>query len=177
MNYYVIADTHFGHEEMVTQFGRPAGYETKIMRSVDLIDKPGNVLIHLGDVCLGKDADWHGWVESLECRTWLVRGTHDRKSNTWYLDHGWDFVANAFYLDIFGKSILFSHTPQSELRCYDLNIHGHFHDVPCERHEVELRAVKNDKQILVSLEQTNYHALNLRKVVEQWDKDRIKEQT
>jgi len=48
-------------------------------------------------------------------------------SNTWYCQHGWDFVCKSFSAKYFGKNILFSHKPQIPESKYDINIHGHSH--------------------------------------------------
>jgi calcineurin-like phosphoesterase family protein len=58
------------------------------------------------------------------------RGNHDRKSNSWYLANGWDFVADEMTVTLFGMRIAFSHKP---LTSYlypgtGINIHGHHHN-------------------------------------------------
>ena len=57
MKYYLITDTHFGHEMLVRNKHREIGYEDKILNN--LRKKSGDVLIHLGDICIGKDEEWH----------------------------------------------------------------------------------------------------------------------
>ena len=132
MNYWLLADTHFGHRNMQRLCGRPIDFERKIMESLLRYIKSGDLLIHLGDFCFGDDQLWHqkfmALCDSYSCRRWLIKGDHDEKSYAWYLEHGWDCVAEQLVLQVFGKKIVFSHEPVSEQSYFDLNIHGHFHN-------------------------------------------------
>ena len=117
------------------------------------------ILIHLGDVCIGDDANMHErFIKSIPCKRILVRGNHDKKSNAWYMDHGWDFVCNRFYDDLYGYKIAFTHKPIPP-GCwdgvYDVNIHGHLHNL-CHR-----EVPKNFMNVLLSLEIDGYAPLSL----------------
>ena len=135
MKYYLITDTHFGHEMLVRNKHREIGYEDKILNN--LRKKSGDVLIHLGDICIGKDEEWHLRLMDATSgfkRKILVRGNHDNKSYSWYYDHGWDFVCETMRMRFRGKEIVFSHMPiiaeNIETQPYlkvDKNIHGHSH--------------------------------------------------
>ena len=95
MNYWVISDTHFGHDKISECFGRPKDFEKKILKSLNFV-REEDVLIHLGDFCIGKDAYWHEKFmshfekESYGAKLWLIKGNHDHKTKTWYFDKGWD---------------------------------------------------------------------------------------
>lgn len=161
MNYWVLADTHFGHEKMKDYCQRPDGFEDKILSAVARLVQCDDVLIHIGDFCIYCDEYWHELFRSA-ClgKRWLVRGNHDRKSLGWYFSHGWDFVADEFSLEVFGKRVLFSHAPVPEIADAELNIHGHLHNTG---HHPELHI--STKHRLVYLEHT-YEPLNLRKIIE-----------
>lgn len=133
-----------------------------------------DILIHLGDICWGNNLNWHHSLSNIKCRKWLVLGNHDRQSKSFYLNNGWCFVCEHFMLDIYGENILFSHKPQDIKLGYDLNIHGHFHNNPEERHEPELRAIKNDKQFLIAMENNNYQPYNLESIVKLVNKNESK---
>lgn len=110
MKTWLTTDTHFGHFKMVQYCGRPADFSERILVNLGNSVKPGDLLIHLGDFCIGDDGVWHGrYLEDFlpGVKHWLVRGNHDRNSNTWYLGHGWDMVCDSFTLEMFGKRILF----------------------------------------------------------------------
>lgn len=165
MIYWVTTDTHFGHNEMVEYCGRPEGFEDIILNRHQNAVGKNDVLIHLGDICIGRDAFWHTMFMGCltQAKKWLIRGNHDKKTNHWYLSHGWDFVASVMQMRIYGLDILFSHIPQKD-NGYDINIHGHFHNSDHHLHELELNAIKNDKHRLVMLEH-NYSPMNLRRIV------------
>lgn len=55
MKVTAITDTHFGHAMLVNNGHREAGYEIKILRSIQ--DTKGDILIHTGDFCID-DNPW-----------------------------------------------------------------------------------------------------------------------
>ena len=57
----------------------------------------------------------------------LVRGNHDKNTDLWYMNHGWDFVCNSFTTQAFGHKLIFSHVAVPHDIRYDFNIHGHSH--------------------------------------------------
>ncbi len=130
MKTWIIGDTHFNHEKLrELHYGdRPYDFEGKIFKNLDKLPAE-DVLICLGDVCMGNDTKTHEkYIMPLKCRKILVKGNHDKKSNSWYYNHGWNFVCKEMSDKFFGKKILFSHVPQLyDTAKYDLNIHAHLH--------------------------------------------------
>jgi len=170
MKVYLITDTHFNHDKMVEYCGRPKDFEDLIYKSLKSL--PADcILIHLGDICIGNDDVVHRHINQATGATIkkiLVKGNHDRKSNNWYLEHGWDFVCDKFEDTYFGKKIMFSHVPTVDDGEFDINIHGHFHntlhrllegkfvvDGEKERNERDLR-VLTPKHKLLAIEYTDY---------------------
>lgn len=125
---WIITDTHFNHKKLI-EWGRPVDFEEQIWKNLKRYIKPGDMLIHLGDICIGKDEEVAQKLnlELTGVRKILVRGNHDNKSYNWYLDKGWDMIVNTFTLELFGKKILFSHYPMRRIEGLDLNLHGHMH--------------------------------------------------
>jgi calcineurin-like phosphoesterase family protein len=166
MNYYLITDSHFGHARCYLEWGRPKGYEDKIFNHIKAMVRPEDVLIHLGDLFFGHEAEWMEKLVAIKpFKIWLVLGNHDRKSNTWYLTHGFDWVGDSFSLTLYGKRILLSHVPIQDFGQYDINVHGHFHDIDQSHHEAEFVAIKNNKHFLLSMEATNYQPLSLKRII------------
>ena len=172
MRYWLITDTHYGHDKMVEYCGRPANFEKQITVNWKKMVKPEDVIIHLGDVCIGSDPLYNHGITWLPGRKILVRGNHDKKSIAWYFNAGWDFVCDSFSMEFAGKNILFSHQPK-EIGKFDLNIHGHFHNqLPRllrgewvvsgekERNHYDL-AILTDKHLNLSIEETNYQPVLL----------------
>jgi len=177
MKIYITTDTHFDHANMIKYCGRPENFNEIIWKGLEQI-KNNDILIHLGDFCIGNDVENHFHLRGLllKCKKILVRGNHDRKSDSWYLKHGWDFVCEQFRNTYFGQDILFSHTPKPDSG-YDINIHGHFHnqlprllkgewavDDEEKRNHYDLKAL-NPKSKLLALEETNYQPVNLEKFI------------
>ena len=160
MNYWIITDTHFGHENIKKYTGRPDGFEYSILKNTENIVKDGDVLIHLGDFSFGNDSYWHNLWRNIKGNKILIRGNHDKKSLTWYMENGWDMVVDEMLLNIYGKRILFSHKPISDRGYFDLNIHGHQHNTV---HHPE--TPMGEKNRLVFIEH-NYAPINLRSIVE-----------
>lgn len=168
MKIWLITDTHFGHDKMIPYCGRPEGFEEVILQNLSVLNDH-DVLVHLGDICIGKDAYWHEeLMHRVNGRKWLLRGNHDGKSDSWYLSHGWDFVGEQFLIERYGRKILFSHVPQKDTGYFDVNIHGHFHnslhrllegkyviDGEKERNKEDL-AVLTEKHKLLAIEYTEY---------------------
>lgn len=166
MNYWLTTDTHFGHDKMHEYCGRPVGYEDLILENLHNMVQKDDVVIHLGDFCIGRDDYWHDKFMKTPGKKWLVRGNHDGKSNTWYLRNGWDFVGAKFQNKLYGKNILFSHTPQIEKEVielmyisshFDVNIHGHLHN--------NAYTPPTDKHMLLSIENTDYKPVILRNFI------------
>jgi len=169
MNIYITTDTHFGHKKMIEYCGRPKNFEEIIKKNLKNTLNKDDLLIHLGDVCIGNDKENNLWFETLNCKTCLIRGNHDNKGIGWYLKNGWGFVTDRLDYNIFGKRIALSHYPlNSENDNFDINIHGHFHDtLPSllkERNKEESN-ILTKKHKLLALEYTNYKPVRLEKLI------------
>ena len=155
MTIWIIADTHFNHKNLVEWGIRPLGYEYLIHMELKKI-QPTDTLIHLGDIDMGSTKSVHEReFMPLECYTILVLGNHDNKSDGWYKRHGWNFVCTSFTNTYFGKKVKFSHHPTVWDGSFDVNIHGHLHDLG---HREDSRNIMNE---LISLELNNYKLVNL----------------
>lgn len=163
MKIWLITDTHLGHDAMIEYCGRPKDHSERILKNLSNTIKPKDLLIHLGDVCIGNEAEWHEKLmgATKNATHWLLRGNHDHKSNSWYLSHGWNFVGEVIKDTYFGKKILLSHMPQYWDGWYELNIHGHFHNSDHRRYEEELVWRKNGYQKLYAIEYTNLMPVTL----------------
>lgn len=156
---YVISDTHFGHYNLIKNNIRPVDFEQRIMKNLYRLNlTEHDLLIHLGDFCWG---ELESSFLSLPCRKVLVKGNHDKKSYSYYYNHGFDFCCETFGLSYMNTKIVFSHKPLGE-GLYDLNIHGHLHNNTW--HD----AVNDNKHYLISLELNGYKAENLNKIVDTW---------
>jgi calcineurin-like phosphoesterase family protein len=185
MNTYVIADTHFNHGNIDTYCDRPLGFTHQLMRNWQKTIQPKDLIIHIGDVFIGKTSGWLALYPLLPGRKILVRGNHDRKhSNGWWMDHGFDFACDGFK----HHDIWFSHEPaEAVLHTWgcpndcELNIHGHLHNIwhgfhknskpgDCEFDTFQYQKLNNPWQRLFAVEYTNYMPVNLDKFLSHPDR-------
>jgi calcineurin-like phosphoesterase family protein len=156
MKIWLTTDTHFNHKALI-EYGRPVDFEEQIKKKLKQSVKPEDLLIHLGDVCIGNDIENNNWFKKeLGCKTYLLRGNHDRKSFNWYFNNGWDVVADRLDMELFGKKMCFTHIPVAWDGYFEINYHGHFHDTDHRRNEPEFNKILCGYNKLISLEMTKY---------------------
>jgi len=160
-NIFVTSDWHINHDKIIEYCNRPKDHEEKIFKNMQFLEEQ-HTLICLGDICIGKDKEVHErFVWPLKCSKVLVMGNHDRKSWSWYMDHGWDLVCKGFELNMFGKKLFFSHEPKWWNKEWDINVHGHLHNSGHRKNKVIEKVHR-----LIALEETGYKPVNLRKLIE-----------
>ena len=164
-NIRVISDTHFNHQLLIDIGDRKPWFEIKIYENLLRIPK-WDILIHLWDICIGSDKEMHQlYIEPLEDITKiLIRGNHDKKTNTWYLDNGRDMVLDSATLNYFGENILFTHIPKP--KDWYLNIHWHLH---MNKHHEPTEW----DCLLYSCEFENYRPVMLKKFIKKHKKTKI----
>ena len=165
MKIYVTSDTHFGHAKLVEYSGRPTNFTGLIFKNLG--NENGDLLIHCGDICIGDDDKWHAIFATATKgfkKKILVRGNHDSKSDSWYYDHGWDFVCREFRNEYFGQRILFTHKPTPLDEHVDFNIHGHMHGNK-HRHDDETGKWYSINHIDLAPEIRDYKPVNLEKLL------------
>lgn len=130
MNYWLISDTHFNHIKIEEWGGRSGDWQEQLWKGIESIPQ-GDILIHLGDICIGNDQEIHHQIalrtQNRGVRTVLVRGNHDHKSLNWYLTHGWDSVVDGFEMLFNGHYLHLTHRPARPQGIATWNIHGHTH--------------------------------------------------
>jgi len=162
MRLFIITDTHFGHKNLGEKYqSRPADFETRIIRSWQQMIADEDMVLHLGDVVVGKTEDWRLIIPELPGRKVLILGNHDKQPVRWYMKNGFDFCCHQFYWEMFGLRILFSHEPLFSEE-FDLNIHGHLH---LGRH---LEYKCDERHYLFELESSGYQPRTLDFIVKEW---------
>jgi len=163
-NYYVCADLHLGHKKLAQELDRPDNVEQIIFSNIRKVEEH-SILINLGDVAFGKEHEWHLCLrDRTKAKSILVLGNHDKRTLSWYYNHGWDFVCSRFDLFIFGQRIAFSHRPVIDDGSFDLNVHGHFHNCLFKFWESDLVNRLTDKHVLIKMEHS-YAPFNLQHVI------------
>ena len=98
MNHWLISDTHFNHTKLEQWGGRSGSWQENLWKGMESIPCE-DVLIHLGDICIGNDEEIHSRISALSCKKILVRGNHDKKSISWYYEPDRDWETNITKMD------------------------------------------------------------------------------
>ena len=151
MKIFVIADTHFGHTNIIKYCDRP-------FQTVEEMDKTmiknwnetvsnKDVVLHLGDVGIGSKQYISDIVGRLNGKKILIMGNHDQWSEQAYRDMGFHTVSR--FPIIYDGCYIMSHAPLllSETTPY-FNVYGHVHN--------DNKYVDNSTSKCVSVERIGY---------------------
>ena len=166
IKFLIVSDTHFNHANIVKYCHRPPNHEELLWKGLKEACVPGSVLIHLGDICMGKDVEVHSRLSELPCKKILMLGNHDKKTVTWYNEHGWYFVAEYACIDYFGKKVVFSHRPIPVDEGV-VNVHGHLHNLKrdIKKSYPDEFLGQRDRHILYSPEDNGYKPVELSRLL------------
>lgn len=155
---WLITDTHWN-----TDFKewRPANYGDLIVKNCRKVIAPQDILIHLGDVINDRPSELAKYLADIPGKTKiLIRGNHDKNTDAWYMNKGFNFVCDQMVLG----DLLLSHIPQPIPKGIRVNIHGHFHNNPIEKcflFEPHLKEFYGSQHKLLAVENVNYSPVRL----------------
>jgi len=158
---YLLPDSHFYHKNMEQFTGRPTDFAERIIKNIKHVVRPQDEVIFLGDVIFGNQKQLRDIIKVLPGRKILTKGNHDKHSDTWFYNAGFDFVCDRI---VIGKYVL-SHVPVN-IEEGQINIHGHFHNVPARRWEPYLVERLTNNHYLCSLEIADYKPILLYDAIE-----------
>ena len=151
MKVFIIADTHFSHKNIIKYCNRPFS-SVEEMNNVMLNNWNNTVgkndlVIHLGDLYLGKKSEAREFLPKLNGRKILIMGNHDQWSEAFYRECGFETVSR--FPIVYNNFFLMSHEPLqlSETTPY-FNCYGHVHN--------DAKYVDNDTSKCFSVERINY---------------------
>ena len=124
MRRWVISDTHFYHDNIAKYCNRPASHTELMASYLAQMIRREDVLYHLGDVHFGTEGQLKAILSQVPGRKYLVRGNHDRWSDTKYMLCGFDGVFDAL---VVGNAFL-THIPTLPPEGM-VNVHGHLHNL------------------------------------------------
>lgn len=183
MKIYLISDTHFNHAKISTYCDRPKDFTEIIIKRWQETVKPEDLVIHLGDVLIGRAGAAKEILGQLPGRKVLVQGNHDRHHGlSWWMEHGFEFATQGLKF----HNCWLTHQPSTSLADgTELNIHGHLHNVWhgfgewSEAHKardasilakVPTMGLKHPWQRLFAVEYTDYRPVEFEKFVSHPDK-------
>lgn len=126
---WVIADTHFGHNNIVKHCDRPVDHDALMLRRWKELVAPNDVVLHLGDIAWRR-APHHLLEEVIKLpgRVYFIRGNHDRRRELVTLQEGgWTDVGHRVRWAGPGGLMLLTHYPEAN-GSWRTNVHGHIHN-------------------------------------------------
>lgn len=88
-----------------------------------------DIVYHLGDFALGSRDECIGIGQRLNGHKILIRGNHDRCSDTIFFEAGFEEIyKNPITIEYGGRAIKLSHHPQQKNKKVDFSIFGHIHN-------------------------------------------------
>lgn len=147
--FFVIADTHFGHANIIAYCNRPfrsvEEMNSRIIKEWNDCVSNNDTVFMLGDFAFGKNLVAE-LVPKLNGKKILIKGNHDTYSNDFYRQCGFKEVSE--YPILFGFYLM-SHEPLqlSETTPY-FNFYGHVHN--------DAKYIDNATSKCVSVERIGY---------------------
>jgi calcineurin-like phosphoesterase family protein len=143
--FWVISDTHFGHNNIIKYCNRPEDHDRLMFQGWRETVGHRDVILHMGDVLLRK-TEFAERIRKLPGQKFLLKGNHDRLGKNFYKEMGFTFIQE-FSINHKGYKVHFTHKPLEELvEDKVINVHGHIH-----------QKLMGDRRFLnLSVEQTNY---------------------
>ncbi len=170
---WFIADTHFGHENIIE-------YEKRPFPDVETMDQhiikkwndkvaPNDLVYHLGDVSLHKKARTKEILSELNGTKVLIRGNHD-DNPTAMRTIGFDAVLESAWLRVGSHDCVLLHDPGNMRHGTIWHFHGHVHS--------RWKYKPEERSICLSVENWDYTPVNqteLSKYMDrqQWSVDRV----
>ena len=154
MKIFVIADTHFGHENIIKYCNRPFKtvneMDEAMIKNWNETVTNKDVVIHLGDFGLGSKEYISSIVKRLNGKKILIMGNHDNWSEQTYRDIGFHTVSR--FPIIFNDIYLLSHAPRVSNGF--ITVFGHVHDKALDYEQI-------GKSFCASVENINYKPIEL----------------
>lgn len=159
--FWVISDTHFFHHNIIRYAGRPNNHDQLMLKRWRETVGADDLILHLGDLALGKREQIEELAPKLPGDRWLILGNHDRRSKRFYYHELGFRITKPFILSHRGWRILFSHQPDYPLlhvrHPKTLNVHGHIH-----------QKLHSDRRMInVSVEQTDYRPVQITDLIDE----------
>ena len=156
---FVVADTHFGHTNILgfepehRAFPSIKDHDEALIDAWNATVNKKDTVWHLGDVLFGREA--FALLPRLNGVKKLVMGNHDHYPSELYLSH-----FNKIYGAAKLKDFILTHVPVHPDQFYRFkgNIHGHTHS----------KSLSDPRYVCVSVEQTGFKPQLLTDAIDRW---------
>jgi calcineurin-like phosphoesterase family protein len=164
---WIIADTHFGHSNIIKYANRPftnyTQMDNEMIEQWNSVVRGDDQVVFLGDFSLTRPEDVVNYRKKLNGEIIILLGNHDREfpRSFWELN---GFKAAIDYPIVYKDFFILSHEPIDWIseRLPVLNIHGHIH----EKTHYNL----DNNHYNVSVENINYTPVRLQDILKKgWE--------
>ena len=162
MNYFVTADYHLGHGDIIDLVPRPfkslEEMNEKIIKAHNSRVKPDDIVFHIGDFCFygksdsGMKVKAKEWLSQLNGQIILLRGNHDSNNNV-------KTIIESLEVGFGGYRIFLTHNPDDYNPKFKINLVGHVHG------NWHLRKIEDSILFNVGIDVNNYMPLKLSEVL------------
>ena len=136
MRYFVTADTHYGHGNIIKYCNRPFAsadeMNTTMIKRFNERVKPEDLTFFIGDFCfkhpVSMDAEAGGrplhaksWLEQLNGQKIMIRGNHDNNNST-------KTCIDCIHITYANQRINLVHKPEHANLDFSINLVGHVHN-------------------------------------------------
>lgn len=172
---YFIADTHFGHENIIKYCNRPfktaLDMNNTLIKNWNRVVSNKDIVYHLGDLALCSNEVLEPIIKVLNGKKILIRGNHDSKSIATYENVGLTVLRNPPIL-LKEHGLILSHIPLPDTSIPGdyINIHGHIHNKLLNEvsyhNQLEMLEYPDElynpkKHICVSVDVTNFKPVSI----------------
>jgi calcineurin-like phosphoesterase family protein len=187
MKTFIVSDWHLNHANIITYCDRPKNFTDMIIKRHNERVAHDDVVINLGDVAIGPPGLIESQIRNMNGRHILIKGNHDHKSSSWYMEHGFQFCCDAMIY----RGAWLTHRPAPSLpEGTHTNVHGHLHNIwdgfhpngsvkQMDEEGMRLRRelknplrreLKNPWQRLFAIEYTDYYPIEFEEFMSHPDK-------
>jgi calcineurin-like phosphoesterase family protein len=157
---WITTDTHWFDTGLWMAKLRPKDHTERSIKRHKASIGPRDTLIHLGDV-IWQPSALYDIIKNLGGHRVLIRGNHDKKTDRWYLNNGFNAVFDAVEYRSGRHLIHMTHKPRLVRTPKTLfNLHGHIHTDYTWKPEWH-----NHK---LALEETHYYPVKLEQLVREY---------
>lgn len=131
-NIWLYSDPHFGHKNVIKYCNRPfktvGEMNTQLIKNFNKVVEHDAIVFILGDFSFLNTESTKEILKAMKGFKYLIKGNHDRKTNSFYRSIG--------FMEVYDKPILFTYKDFTYILSHDsintaqgnfINIHGHTH--------------------------------------------------
>jgi calcineurin-like phosphoesterase family protein len=163
---WFVADTHFGHANIIGYASRPFGSLEKMneamVRNWNSRVKKHDLVFHLGDFCFhntenGKEGEGdmvnaEAYLERLNGHITFIVGNHDKNNSL-------NSIITYCVINYGGEEVFLTHNPEECNTKFRINLVGHVHGL------WRIKRVKNTYLVNVGVDVWDFHPIDINEIL------------